>query len=276
MPILAKDEEKQRSIKEKALLDAASNNARAIGPSTPATASRGVAVAGNKMSKLGAPSIKNQAVASSSVAAVSGLDAHSTSNSGSGGSGTVKTSAGTAMFLASSTNANADEKSHVKSGNGSVTTLKKIPMVIQTIPPFRGGKGKTSGVSASANTSLTNETGSSGTTTNGGLAKATSPAAAGGVPSSPISATGNRLNVNASSFRPNPKANAFTPVMLVFFFFPSFIYIYIELNCLLTDFPSPEFCWGFIIMFFRLLHLRNRLLLLLVLFLRQSPRNRCV
>ncbi|KAJ3510811.1 hypothetical protein NLJ89_g4461 [Agrocybe chaxingu] len=38
VPILAKDEDKQRQIKEKALADAASPQARAIGPSTPANA----------------------------------------------------------------------------------------------------------------------------------------------------------------------------------------------------------------------------------------------
>ncbi len=229
MPILAKDEEKQRLIKEKALVDATSNNARAIGPSTPATASRGVAVAGAKMSKIGTPSLKTQAAAV--------LDGSSTPGESVGGVGrTVKKTLGSGMSLVSSANANAtahkdkSSQSNAKADGGSTTASKKVPMVIQGIPPFRGGKGKT-GADADANASSSTNggtgpgggvsgAGSSGATTNGGLAKSTSPAAsggAGGVPSSPISATGNRLNINASSFRPNPKANAFTPVMLVFF-----------------------------------------------------------
>jgi hypothetical protein len=58
VPILAKDEDKQQKIKEKSLLDATSTSARAIGASTPATASWGVAVAGTKMSKLVMPALK--------------------------------------------------------------------------------------------------------------------------------------------------------------------------------------------------------------------------
>jgi len=50
VPILAKDQEKQRAIKEKASKDAASSQARAIGASNPTTASRGLAVAGAKNS----------------------------------------------------------------------------------------------------------------------------------------------------------------------------------------------------------------------------------
>lgn len=228
MPILAKDEEKQRLIKEKALVDATSNNARAIGPSTPATASRGVAVAGTKMSKIGTPSLKTQATAV--------LDG--SGDSVGGVSRAVKKTMGSAMSLVSSANVNAtahndkSSQNNVKPDGGSTTASKKVPMVIQSIPPFRGGKGKT-GADANANAaSLTDGgtgpgpggasgTGSRGATTNGGLAKSPSPAASGGagggVPSSPISASANRLNVNASSFRPNPKANAFTHVMLMFF-----------------------------------------------------------
>jgi hypothetical protein len=231
VPILAKDEDKQRLIKEKALVDATSNNARVIGPSTPATASRGVAVAGTKMSKIGTPALKTQATAV--------LDGSSTPGESVGAvSRAVKKNLGSAMSLVSSANANATahndrrNQSNAKPDGGSTTASKKVSMVIQSIPPFRGGKGKT-GADANANAASSTDggtgpgaggasgTGSRGATTNGGLVKSTSPAASGGaggeVPSSPISATANRLNVNASSFRPNPKANAFTHVMLVFF-----------------------------------------------------------
>ncbi|KIM56940.1 hypothetical protein SCLCIDRAFT_17102 [Scleroderma citrinum Foug A] len=67
--------------------------------------------------------------------------------------------------------------------NGKAT----INMYIQPIPPFKGSKAR-----------------SPAPQTNGATANAAV------VPTSPTT-TANRLNANASSFRPNPKANAFTP-----------------------------------------------------------------
>ena len=74
-------------------------------------------------------------------------------------------------------------------------TVPRINMTIQPIPPFRGGKKATS---------------------NEGKPAQASGASAGGSPAQPMSPTSaQRLNVNASSFRPNPKAVAFTPVTSV-------------------------------------------------------------
>ena len=211
MPILAKDEEKQRQIKEKALQDATSLTARAIGASTPATASRGVAVAGTKMSKLVPPSLKSTVVGTSVV-----MD----------GTDSVPTGVGAAQKSTSGATSSVGTN-NMKNNDGSIAP-KKIPMLIPAIPPYRGGKGKTSttstpgqgqtGTTASSNGSPA-ATGTATPASNGNLTKSASPAAAGtgSVPLSPTSATGNRLNVNASSFRPNPKANAFTPVIFVVF-----------------------------------------------------------
>jgi hypothetical protein len=91
-------------------------------------------------------------------------------------------------------------------------------MVIQTIPPFRGkDKGKqdsnaittTSSTPATTNGASTNA--NQNTTNNNATRNSASPAIA---PASP-NTIANRLNVNASSFRPNPKANAFNPVILL-------------------------------------------------------------
>lgn len=68
--------------------------------------------------------------------------------------------------------------------NGKVTG-----MYIQPIPPFKGNKARSPAPQANGTTSS---------------------AAAPTAPTSPTTAA-NRLNANASSFRPNPKANAFTP-----------------------------------------------------------------
>jgi hypothetical protein len=196
VPILAKDEDKQHRIKEKSLLDATSSKARAIGASTPATASRGVAVAGTKMSKLVTPAMKPTATDVSS-----GI---SSTTIPSGGPGAAqKTSS-------SSTPTNTK-------GINGLTASKKIPMVIQDIPPFRGGSGKaktTVSTPRITGTAISNGA-PTGSTSSGNVTKSTSPAG-GTIPLSPTTASGNnRLNVNATSFRPNPKANAFTPVIFV-------------------------------------------------------------
>ncbi|KAG6817336.1 hypothetical protein H0H87_009934 [Tephrocybe sp. NHM501043] len=167
VPILAKDEEKQRAIREKASKDAASSQARTIGATAPANAARGTQVAAAKISVTTRPSPPTASkTATNPVAAPS--------------SAAVKT------------------VSTVKS-NISETGLKKPTMVIQSIPPFKGDKSRTP---APASTT-TNGTPS---TSNGAAAP---PNASTNGPMSPAAA--NRLNVNASSFRPNVKANAFTP-----------------------------------------------------------------
>lgn len=194
VPILAKDEEKQRAIREKANKDAASTQARAIGATTPANASRGTQVAAAKITvdanrtKALAPAVKTAApnVAPPQSAALAQKSA-----------ATVKPAAASAS---------------AKNPSGKNT----ISMVIQAIPPFKGpaaksrqssGPASAAAPSASVNGKVTvNTTGPSASNSNN---------TAHAAPMSPATAA-NRLNVNASSFRPNPKANAFTPVTLMF------------------------------------------------------------
>ncbi|KAG2017742.1 hypothetical protein CC2G_007227 [Coprinopsis cinerea AmutBmut pab1-1] len=167
VPILAKDEEKQKAIREKANRDAASAQARAIGASTPTTASRGV-LAGNKINAKPAvvPSVKplpgnlSQTTSSSAVPKAAGTTASSSSPA-------------------------------VKSSEATPTTTKKISMVIQPIPPFKGPK------KATAATPSTNGATNKPTTPGQNRLRSNSP---GSTPLSPATAA-NRLNVNAPSFR---------------------------------------------------------------------------
>lgn len=186
MPILAKDEEKQRAIREKATKDAASTQARTIGASTPANAARGAQVAAAKISA----EPRRPALAPAAKTATT----------------TVATPQTASVQKSTAT---------TKPTGVSDTAIKKPAMVIQAIPPFKGsgsGNGKarqSSGPSPPANGSVTINTatpsgsGSNQTANNG--------------PISPATAAINRLNVNASSFRPNAKANAFTPVTSLFY-----------------------------------------------------------
>lgn len=195
VPILAKDEDKQQRIKEKSLLDATSMSARAIGASTPATASRGVAVAGTKMSKL-TPPLKPSGATMDNVG---------------GGSSTANVTSGTSAAQKTSSSSTPTGANNTKGTNGS-TVMKKIPIVIQDIPPFRGGpsKSKTTVNTPRADT----HDGMPGSASSGNVTKSMSPAE-GPVPLSPTSASANKLNVNATSFRPTPKANAFTLIIFV-------------------------------------------------------------
>jgi hypothetical protein len=165
VPILAKDEEKQKQIKEKATRDAQSNEARAIGASTPATASRGVLPGG----KLGDGLRKPAAPLPTSKTVNNNLDQASSSSA----QKPAATSSGSATPGAASA-----------SKAGESATSKKIPMVIQAIPPFRGSKNKPAPAPSGTQVKVTSSS------SNG-----TSHAA----PMSP--ATANRLNVNAPSFR---------------------------------------------------------------------------
>lgn len=151
VPILAKDEEKQRQIREKASQDASSTTARAIGvtatlnPSP--SASRMPVSTSNKITP--APTKPAAAVP---VVVKAPL-------------------AGTSTSVA-------------KPAAMKPTELSKktaVSMYIQPIPPFKGSKRSTTPLPGAA------------THTNGAP-----------VPMSPTS-TANRLNANASSFRPNPK-----------------------------------------------------------------------
>ncbi|KAF8910612.1 hypothetical protein CPB84DRAFT_1930138 [Gymnopilus junonius] len=182
VPILAKDEEKQKQIKEKAKQDALDAKARAIGASTPTVSSRGVGVG-----ITAAPSARelllpvptprrraNQARRPSSAAQLAALKAAAAATPG----------------------------------------PKKISMFIPQIPPFKGGsKPRTfsGGVTSAGAGTGSNANANGAATKNGTLNTNVNKVAS---PVSPNTAAAqNRLNVNASSFRPNPKASAFNPVM---------------------------------------------------------------
>jgi len=168
VPILAKDEEKQRAIRDKATKDAASSQARSIGATAPANAARGAQVAAAKISGASQrPAIAPAAKTATNIVAPSQT---------------------TVPKAATTTKPTSD------------TAVKKPAMVIQVIPPFKGStKPRQSSIPTNGTPSASAATppGSSSTPGNNG---SMSPATAA-----------NRLNVNASSFRPNAKANAFTP-----------------------------------------------------------------
>ncbi|KAN0139031.1 hypothetical protein V8E53_003419 [Lactarius tabidus] len=77
----------------------------------------------------------------------------------------------------------------------------RISMVIQPIPAFKGKKSQTASQSSNAATQATTK--ASGSASSSQSTKSTE--------SAKLDAAANKLNVNASSFRPNPKAVAFTP-----------------------------------------------------------------
>jgi hypothetical protein len=155
--ILAKGEEKQQQIRDKASQDAASASARAIGvtaalspsPSASRMASTSAKITAARAKPAIAPSISKTPVAGTSTSAAK----------------------------------------PVATKPAELGKKPAVNMYIQAIPPFKGPKRS--------------PTPSHGTATQtNGVA----------VPMSPTTA---RLNANASSFRPNPKANAFNPVILV-------------------------------------------------------------
>ena len=163
VPILAKDEDKQRAIKEKSTRDAEDTKARSIGVSSTIAAAPGVRA-------IPAP---GKAGVEASRAATAAKPAGSSA-------------AGSSMQKTSTTPSKPGE-------------TKKISMFIQPIPPFKGKRAST----AVAPTPLQP------------VASAATNGAAKPAPS-PLSPTAqNRLNVNASSFRPNVKASAFSPVSVV-------------------------------------------------------------
>ena len=202
VPILAKDEEKQRAIKEKASKDAASSQARAIGASNPTTASRGLAVAGAKNSESSRKPITqtlgSKIASNSAQASITAANAQKMASAAAASAAAAATAAAAAA----------------KPAEG--TTSKKISMVIQTIPPFKGKDKSKQDSNAITTTSSTPANGAPNqNTTNNAARNSTSHSASPAiVPASP-NTIANRLNVNASSFRPNPKANAFNPVILV-------------------------------------------------------------
>jgi hypothetical protein len=184
VPILAKDEEKQKQIREKSTQDAQASNARTIGIS--ASGSTASATPGKPLAAVKSNEPAKKALIST-ASAVSKLPANLVSS---------KSSA--AVALASSASNAANASSTAANGAGKLETSKTVPrisMVIQPIPPFKGPK-KQGSTTESANRSGTGSTAQQQQQQQ--------------QPMSPT--TAQRLNVNASSFRPNPKAVAFTPV----------------------------------------------------------------
>ncbi|KAJ7284976.1 hypothetical protein C8J57DRAFT_1709285 [Mycena rebaudengoi] len=191
VPILAKDEDKQRAIKEKSTRDAASGQARNIGasssPSTVPGAPRGGPALGAKISPDSGRKPVPAAKANPPAAAA-------------GKAGVAAKPAAPAAAAAA-----AAAPTRAKPG---------ISMVIQSIPPFKPKARQTSHPTANSarppnmpTSATTSALGSSSTVAAPAPAPVPAPA-----PASPnTAANAARLNVNASSFRPNPKANAFTP-----------------------------------------------------------------
>ncbi|KAF8071968.1 hypothetical protein FPV67DRAFT_1483313 [Lyophyllum atratum] len=171
VPILAKDEEKQRAIREKATKDAASNQARSIGATAPANAARGAQVAAAKIS--GAP--QRPAIAPGAKTTTNHVAAPQTA---------------VVPKAAATTKPTSD-------------TAKKPAMLIQAIPPFKGSKPRqSSGPTSTHGTPTSNGATPSGSGSTQGNNNAGN--------MSPASAA-NRLNINASSFRPNAKGSASSP-----------------------------------------------------------------
>jgi hypothetical protein len=120
--ILAKDEDKQKAIREKAEKDAASAQARAIGASTPSIASRGVLAGAKPAGKPNAPLAPSKTV---------------TGNLSQTSSSSAVPKAGNSNAAGSSSSA---APAAATKSNESVLASKKVSMVIQAIPPFRGSK----------------------------------------------------------------------------------------------------------------------------------------
>ncbi|KAF5391677.1 hypothetical protein D9757_002350 [Collybiopsis confluens] len=182
VPILAKDEEKQKQIREKSTKDATSSQARNIGASAISAPTRGPHITTAKVVEA----VRKPTVPTTAASKVAGQVA------GIGSSA---------------------QKSSTKT---ETTKPAKPVMFIQSIPPFKGSKrqslqhGPTTTSSSNGSTSTPAQppasakiTPSTASTANANAAAANAAAAA--------AAAAAKLNANALSFRPNPKASAFTP-----------------------------------------------------------------
>jgi len=195
VPILAKDEDKQKAIREKASRDAASNQARVIGASTPATASRGVLPPGKHTEATRKPIA--QLPASKTASNVSNLAALAQAPPA---SASVQKIATITAPSSSSTTPGLSTKA-AEPGVPSASS-KKINMVIQVIPPFKGSKKQGAPAPGAAPTTAAAKPPAPGANGHGPSASNASAA-----PISPIAA--NRLNVNAPSFRSKVRCDIF-------------------------------------------------------------------
>ena len=223
VPISAKDEERQSQIKEKAGKGASSGLARAIGPSTPAMASRGLPVAGAKI-------VERKPVPQALVGKGGAAGATSVSGAPGGASAQKTLSAANAASSSSGAALGAAVKPAAKAVSAvpSSAGAKKIDMVIQTIPPFKGSRIKPASTSASVTPHAsgagaegtpvvnapvnTGKTGINQINVHRAGGATISRAAPAPLPISPNTGI-DRLNTNALSFRLNPKANAFNPTI---------------------------------------------------------------
>ncbi|GJE88624.1 PAB1-binding protein-like protein [Phanerochaete sordida] len=174
VPILAKDEEKQKQIREKSNKDAESSQARTIGPS-------------NLTAATGTPTIQPSAT-SARIGGTPVVAKVHTAGSPQPGSGSKTPPA---LIKASS--------SATPPGKDSAAA-KRISMFIQAIPPFKGSGGKRASIAPPGNSSAPSANGAhpptirTNSSNNANISTPLSPTAQ------------NRLNVNASSFRPTPKS----------------------------------------------------------------------
>lgn len=229
MTILAKDEEKQKAIKEKSLEDASSGQARVIGPSiTSATvakknAAMGAGAAGQTAAGASILKTTSPPVSVSTTASASGTTKPSAS--------AIGTTTTTVTVTASTSNSTTGSTKTVSTtsaiggvgggggggtGSGSsaqTTPAKKAPkMVLQPIPPFNANKARagSTGPAASLGGSGLALTNSVSAVTEMAVDRerekekevGTSAAAAAAANAAP------RLNINASSFKPTTAAPA--------------------------------------------------------------------
>jgi len=188
--IIAKNEEKQRAIIEKSTKDAASTQARAIG------ATAALSATPTNINPPTVPIAHRDRVVPSTSGNVSG------------------TSTASSKLVSSPSVVATKTPSTAASKNG------RIGMFIQPIPPFKGRKPQQSTQSSNNATQTAAKPSGSGSgvqsTKNAEAAKA--------------EVAANKLNVNATSFRPNPKAVAFTPVISLR-----------HRSCKLADASDPRF-----------------------------------
>lgn len=165
--ILAKDEDKQKAIRDKSSKDATSSQARTIGPSTSSHAvpARGPQLTSAKIMEAAARKPSANPTTTSSASAQ-------------------------------------------KTGGAKTESAKptKPMMFIQPIPAFKGAKPKQAQPATSSTTPS-----SSKQQQQQAPAKSPTPSSGAAASAAANAAAMNKLNVNASSFRPNPKASAFTP-----------------------------------------------------------------
>ena len=192
--ILAKDEDKQRQIREKSSRDAASAQARAIGVTSATAALLGPGPGAAPHAHGAAPAVPTSATVKALASAK-----HAAAAVG------ASASAGSALGKAGDGAAGKAQQQAVgKSG--------RISMVIQPIPPFKGPRSGKHGAAGDKAGAGAGAAGSSAASASAGVKSAGASASASAQAQAQAQAHANRLNVNASSFRPNPKAVAFMPV----------------------------------------------------------------